>query len=198
MDPEIKIKALPLDAQRCRFTVDRPVLERGALFFGSTERAKGSPLAEALFALGDVAGVLIARETITVTRSDSGEWPDLARRVGAAIRAQLEAGTPPVGAAALAGMPGEQEIRARVQQLLDAEINPAVGAHGGWVELLGVQENNVFLQLGGGCQGCGMADVTLKQGIETLLRREIPELGEVLDQTDHAAGRNPFYAPSKK
>ncbi|TMQ73660.1 MAG: NifU family protein [Candidatus Eisenbacteria bacterium] len=198
MDPEINIKALPLDAQRCRFTLDRPLLERGALFFASAEQAKGSPLAEALFALGDVAAVLVARETVTVTRAGLGEWPDLARRVGAAIRAQLQSGTPPIGAAALVDVPGEEEIRARVQQLLDSEINPAVGAHGGWVELLGVQENNVFLQLGGGCQGCGMADVTLKQGIETLLRREIPELGEVLDQTDHAAGRNPFYAPSKK
>jgi Fe-S cluster biogenesis protein NfuA len=110
----------------------------------------------------------------------------------------MQTDVPPVATAVLASMPGEDEIRARVQHLLDSEINPAVGSHGGWVELLGVQDNNVFLQLGGGCQGCGMADVTLKQGIVTLLRREIPELGEVFDQTDHAAGSNPYYAQSKK
>ena len=140
----------------------------------------------------------MSHDTVTVTRASPGEWSELARKVGAAIRAQLQSGAPAVAAAALEDIPGEDEIRARVQHLLDTEINPAVGSHGGWVELLGVQRNDVFLQLGGGCQGCGMADVTLKQGIETLLRKEIPELGEVLDQTDHAAGRNPFYAQSKK
>ena len=198
MDQEIRIKALPLDAQRCRFTVDRPVLENRAVFFPAAGKAAGSPLAEALFAIPGIGQVLVSHDTVTVTRSGVGEWPELARQVGAAIRAQLLSGTPAVGAEALASMPGEDEIRARVEHLLETQINPAVASHGGWVELLGVQANNVFLQLGGGCQGCGMADVTLKQGIETLLRQEIPELGEVLDQTDHAAGRNPYYAQSKK
>ena len=198
MDQEIKIKAVPIDAQRCRFTVDRPVLKDRAVFFPAVGRAAGSPLAEALFALAGVATVLVSHDTVTVTRTGYGEWPELARQVGAAIRAQLQSGAEPVSASALASMPGEDEIRTRVEHLLETQINPAVASHGGWVELLGVQANNVFLQLGGGCQGCGMADVTLKQGIETLLRQEIPELGEVLDQTDHAAGRNPYYAQSKK
>ena len=160
----------------------------------------GRPLTSTLelHLLWSEESVTISGETVTVTRNDYGEWPDLARRAGAAIRAQLQTGAPPVAASALEGMPGADEIRARVQQLLEQEINPAVASHGGWVELLGVEGNDVFLQLGGGCQGCGMADVTLKQGIETLLREEIPELGEVLDQTDHAAGRNPYYAQSKK
>lgn len=198
MDQEIRIKALPLDDRRCRFTVDRPVLPDRAVYFPAPGRAVGSPLAEALFAIPGVASVLVSHDTVTVTRAGSGEWPSIARQIGAAIRTQLASSATPIAEAALAGMPGEDEIRARVQELLDTQINPAVGSHGGWVELLGVQGNNVFLQLGGGCQGCGMADVTLKQGIETLLRQEIPELGDVLDQTDHAAGRNPYYAQSKK
>ena len=198
MDTEITIKALPIDSQRCRFTVDRPVLEDRAVFFPAAGKAAGSPLAEALFAIDGVTAVLVSHDTVTVTKTGFGEWPETARKVGAAIRAQLVSGVPLVAASALASMPGEAEIRSRVQHLLETQINPAVGSHGGWVELLGVQGNNVFLQLGGGCQGCGMADVTLKQGIETLLREEIPELGEVLDQTDHAAGRNPYYAASKK
>jgi Fe-S cluster biogenesis protein NfuA len=198
MNEEIRIKALPLDSQRCRFTVDRPVLEHRAVFFPAAAKAAGSPLAEALFAIPNVAAVLVSHDTVTVTLANAGEWSELAGKMGGAIRAQLQSGTPAIAGAVLEDIPGEDEIRARVQQLLDTEINPAVGSHGGWVELRGVQGNNVFLQLGGGCQGCGMADVTLKQGIETLLRKEIPELGEVLDQTDHAAGRNPFYAQSKK
>lgn len=89
------------------------------------------------------------------------------------------------------------EIKERVQHLLDTSINPGVAGHGGFIRLLDVQENVVYLQMGGGCQGCGMADVTLKAGIESLIKEEIPEVTEVLDTTDHSAGRNPYYTPSK-
>ena len=89
------------------------------------------------------------------------------------------------------------EIKERVQHLLDTSINPGVAGHGGFVRLMDVQDNVVYLQMGGGCQGCGMADVTLKAGIERLIKEEIPEVTEVLDTTDHAAGRNPYYTPSK-
>ena len=82
-------------------------------------------------------------------------------------------------------------------ELFAREINPAIAAHGGFVELLDVKGNEVYLRLGGGCQGCGMADVTLKQGIEASIRRVVPEVGAIMDTTDHAAGRNPYYAPSK-
>ncbi len=85
-----------------------------------------------------------------------------------------------------------------IQMVLDNEINPAVAAHGGLISLIDVKENVVYLRLGGGCQGCGMADVTLKQGIEKSIRFAVPEVGEILDVTDHASGRNPYYTPSKK
>ncbi len=93
---------------------------------------------------------------------------------------------------------GQDPIGARVQQILDAHVNPNVQAHGGHVSLIDVQEGRVYLQLGGGCQGCGMVDVTLRQGIEVMLKQEIPEITEVLDTTDHAAGDNPYYQPSKE
>jgi len=92
---------------------------------------------------------------------------------------------------------GDLDLKERVQHLLDTSINPGVAGHGGFVRLMDVQDNVVYVQMGGGCQGCGMADVTLKAGIETLIKEEIPEVTEVLDTTDHAAGRNPFYTPSK-
>ena len=85
----------------------------------------------------------------------------------------------------------------RVQEIIDNQINPGVGSHGGWVELLGVRENKAFIRLGGGCQGCGMADVTLKQGIETMIFAGAPEITQVIDETDHAAGDNPYYRPAK-
>jgi IscR-regulated protein YhgI len=88
-------------------------------------------------------------------------------------------------------------LKSRVQEIIDTMINPAVAGHGGYVELIDVQDNRVYLQMGGGCQGCGAADVTLKAGIERLLREEIPEIAEILDTTDHAAGTNPYYTPGK-
>ena len=91
----------------------------------------------------------------------------------------------------------EDEVKSRIQRILDEMINPAVSSHGGWVELLDVKENVAYLRLGGGCQGCGMVNVTLKQGIETTLKEEIPQLAGVIDQTDHAGGSNPYYQPSK-
>jgi Fe/S biogenesis protein NfuA len=90
-----------------------------------------------------------------------------------------------------------EDLTAKVQELLDSTINPAVAGHGGFVQLIDVKDNRVYLQLGGGCQGCGAADITLKSGIERLIKEEIPEIEEVLDTTDHASGENPYYAPSK-
>jgi Fe/S biogenesis protein NfuA len=91
----------------------------------------------------------------------------------------------------------DQTIKNKVQKILDEMINPAVAGHGGFVELLEVKEKVVYLMLGGGCQGCGMVNVTLKQGIEATLRDEIPQITGVVDQTDHAGGSNPYYQPSK-
>ena len=81
----------------------------------------------------------------------------------------------------------------RVQHVLDEKINPAVSGHGGRVSLIDLKEKTVYLQLEGGCQGCGMADVTLKQGIEVMIKESVPEIEEIYDVTDHANGRNPYY-----
>jgi Fe/S biogenesis protein NfuA len=94
-------------------------------------------------------------------------------------------------------MSEQPDLRTRVQEVIETMINPAVAGHGGYVELIDVQESRVYLAMGGGCQGCGAADITLKAGIERLLREEIPEISEVLDTTDHGAGSNPYYTPGK-
>jgi Fe/S biogenesis protein NfuA len=91
----------------------------------------------------------------------------------------------------------EKQVKDAVQKILDEMINPAIAGHGGWVDLLDVKDNNVYLRLGGGCVGCGMVNVTLKQGIEATLREEIPQIAGVIDQTDHAGGTNPYYQPAK-
>ena len=84
-----------------------------------------------------------------------------------------------------------------IQELLDNSINPSVAMHGGHIALVDVQDDTVYIRLEGGCQGCGMADVTLKQGIEVQIKQTVPEIVKVLDVSDHAAGENPYYQPAK-
>lgn len=91
----------------------------------------------------------------------------------------------------------ENPIAQRVQDVLDREINPGVASHGGVVALEAVEGDAAIVRLGGGCQGCGAADVTLKSGIEGAILAAVPEIKRVLDVTDHASGTNPYYAPSE-
>ena len=83
-------------------------------------------------------------------------------------------------------------------QVLEEQINPAIASHGGHAELVAVEEPIAYLRLGGGCQGCGMAAVTLSQGIEVAILESVPEITEVVDVTDHASGANPYYEAAKK
>ncbi|MBI3992839.1 MAG: NifU family protein [Candidatus Lambdaproteobacteria bacterium] len=92
--------------------------------------------------------------------------------------------------------PREEQMKI-VQNLLDEEVNPAVASHGGYFELLDVKDDTVYVALGGGCQGCGMVDVTLRQGVEQRMREVLPEMVALVDTTDHASGSNPYYQPSK-
>jgi Fe/S biogenesis protein NfuA len=90
--------------------------------------------------------------------------------------------------------PGDDApLEARVAAVLDHEINPSIAGHGGWAQLVEVDGRDVHLSLGGGCQGCGMAQVTLRQGIEVALRHWVPEIEAVHDATDHTSGENPYY-----
>ncbi len=84
----------------------------------------------------------------------------------------------------------EGTVEERVAQLLEQAINPAIAAHGGYARLVSVEAETAFLQLGGGCQGCGLAAVTLRNGIETAIKQNVPEITEIVDVTDHAAGAN--------
>ncbi len=198
MDKDIAIIGEPtVNPATCKFTVDRTVYPGGSAYFSRREAAKLSPLAQKIFEIPEVESLLIADNQITVTKSGPDPWPVIGKQVGAKIREHLRSGNLAVNPDYDQTLPPESEIRKRVQQLLDREINPAVGMHGGWVELIDVRKNSVYLRLGGGCQGCGAADVTLKMGIEKSIRELIPEVGEILDTTDHAAGRNPYYQPSK-
>jgi Fe/S biogenesis protein NfuA len=89
-------------------------------------------------------------------------------------------------------------VAERVVQVVTEMINPAIASHGGVAEVVAVEDETVFVRLGGGCQGCGMATVTLSQGIESTLKQMVPEITKVVDVTDHAHGNNPYYEQAKK
>lgn len=89
--------------------------------------------------------------------------------------------------------PLEGPVAERVEQVIDEQVNPAVAQHGGQVSLVDVRDDTVYVRMGGGCQGCGMANVTLTQGIERMITDAVPEIENIEDVTDHAAGSNPYY-----
>lgn len=177
----------------CRFTVDR-TLFIGTKTVNDEGGARGMPLAEKLFEIEGVEKIQLIGRLLVVTKSDVVGWDAIIERVGAILTAYFVSGL------ALS----QDEIRdhmmlvgrgtkEKVQYLIDQEINPGVAAHAGFVELIDVRDDTVYLRLGGGCQGCGAADFTLRQGIESVIRREVPEIRRVLDITDHAAGVHPYY-----
>lgn len=180
------------DIRVCRFTVDRPV-HSGAETFASADEAKGNKLAESLFRLPGISKVELNGYEVAVTQTGQEDWRQIGKRIGAAIRNFLN----PPPEIPEGEMLQASALREKVQLILDEQINPGVASHGGFVELLDVQDDNIYIRMGGGCQGCGAADVTLKMGIERLIRDQVPQVREIFDTTDHASGQNPFYAPSK-
>lgn len=200
---EIKITAEPIDNGRCKFLVSEPLHAGGVRRFASPDEARGSPLAEAIFAIpgADVAEVVVSGNLVTVVKRGPAAWQVVGKAVGQAIRAALAGPGPAVApkAAAPAGSNDvDDALYEQVADLFDRQVNPMVARHGGRVELIDVQDAVVMVRMAGGCQGCGMADVTLRQGIEAMLHQHVPEVRGIVDITDHAAGSNPYFAAAKK
>jgi Fe-S cluster biogenesis protein NfuA len=196
---ELRITAEPHPSgQSCRFVLEKELYPGAAAVFESADSARGSPLAEMIFGVEGVRRLAVTPNTISVTiERPEADWRARARQIAQVIRAHYASGQPAVADDKKGNPARDIQIGQKVQAILDEEINPGVAAHGGFVTLLDVKNSQVYLQLGGGCQGCGMADVTLKYGIETILRERVPEVVGVVDQTDHAGGTNPYYSPGK-
>lgn len=191
----VRIKAEPqASGDACKFLVDRPVFAGRSWFFAGPGVTQGSPLAEKLFALPEVDSVLIDDSTLSVTRkTKEGDWKALATQIGAIVRAQLESGEPAVAGTIADNIPAETEIRDQIQRVIDLEVNPGVAAHSGHISLTAVRGNSVYIKMGGGCQGCSAADLTLKEGIHRSFRSAVPFVGAIYDETDHKAGLNPYF-----
>ena len=90
----------------------------------------------------------------------------------------------------------DKDVVTAIESLLKEKINPSIASHGGRVSLVDVKDNIMFVQMEGGCQGCAASAVTLRQGIEATVKNTIPQIEEIIDITDHASGKNPYYKPS--
>ena len=195
---EIRIKArVSKDMTSCTLMVDRPVLDGlSAWLPGARWATDVSPLAVKLFTVEGVGTVLLHNTTVTITLAygNTRAWDDLAAEAGAVIREHLKSGEPVVSQAFLDSVPPEEDVRHRIQSCIDLEVNPGIAAHSGVITLERVEGNTIFITMGGGCQGCAASTVTLRQGIHTSFRQTVPQIGAIYDETDHAAGRNPFYS----
>jgi Fe-S cluster biogenesis protein NfuA len=194
---QILIKAQPSrDNEQCKFMVNRPLFEGRSWLFSNFEEAAGSPIAEAVFSIDSIETLLIHDSTAVVTKTGAkgrSDWEALAKEVGSALRKALEAETQLVSQEIIKSIPSEDVVREEIQKVIDTEVNPGVAGHGGRITLTAITGNTVTIQMGGGCQGCSAADMTLKQGIHSSFRKAVPYVGAIYDETDHAAGSNPYY-----
>jgi len=174
-----------------KFLPGRAVMENGTRDFAAPEEAEASPLAEALFGLGDVTGVFFGREFISVTAASGTDWSSLKPDVLAILLDHFSANMPLFKPAA-AGFsvpsadadyplddPEDTDIVVQIKELIETRIRPAVANDGGDIVYRGFQKGVVFLQMQGACAGCPSSSATLKNGIEQLLKHYVPEVIEV-------------------
>ena len=192
----IRVETSLADPDTCKFIVSRTLHPGGPFFFHNKARAAGSPLGERLFDLPGVANVLIAENLVTICKESIASWSGLKAAIGKAIRTQLHTGVPAILEMHLHTIKqgrSDAEINTAVQELLDKEVNRSIANHGGKISIVEVRQGKLLISMSGGCQGCASSQVTLRQGFEVMLKRIAPEIEEILDTTNHAAGKQPFY-----
>lgn len=173
-----------------KFLPGRRVMDAGTRDFANHEEAEASPLAEALFALGDVEGVFFGSDFISVTAAPGAGWPDLKPQVLSVLLDHFTAEMPLFrpGSAAEINVPAEEEfaddpadadIVAQIRELIDTRVRPAVANDGGDIVYRGFDKGTVYLRMHGACAGCPSSTATLKHGIESLLKHYVPEVTEV-------------------
>ncbi|MEZ4386713.1 MAG: NifU family protein [Candidatus Krumholzibacteriia bacterium] len=191
---DIAITAQPTaNPQVCTFRVDRTLHEGRAVRCRNAEEAAGSPLLEALFGIAEVREVVVMGSVLSVAKDGERGWRELGPDLGRAIRGAVASGGPLIAAEFADRTPAEDEIRAEVEKVLAAHVNPQIASHGGHVEVTDVQGTTVYLVMGGGCQGCASASQTLRHGVEKAIRQYVSAVTEIVDVTDHASGTNPYY-----
>jgi Fe-S cluster biogenesis protein NfuA len=185
----IETEATPNPAT-LKFLPGRSVMDTGTRDFATPEEAEASPLAEALFNLGDVTGVFFGRDFISVTAAPGVEWPGLKPDVLGILLDHFSANMPLFRPGSAAGFsvpaeesftddPADADIVAQIKELIETRVRPAVANDGGDIVYRGFDKGKVYLQMQGACSGCPSSTATLKNGIEQLLKYYVPEVTEV-------------------
>ncbi len=162
---------------------------------------------------GDLA-IVIANDSVAKLRGATVDWSEDRLHSGFVVINPNKPPSPPLALPTLPMSPGagpaarppqtvpgaglDSDVARRVTAVLDRDVNPSIASHGGHAELAGIEGATAYLRLGGGCQGCGMATVTLSQGIEVAITQAVSEIARVVDVTDHASGTNPYFEQAKK
>ena len=169
-----------------KFLPGRAVMPDGTRDFASPEEAEASPLADALFGLGDVEGVFFGSDFVSVTKAPGSEWPVLKPDVLAVLLDHFASAAPLFHASAAPEevttfpiAPEDEDVVAQIAELIDTRVRPAVAADGGDIILRGFDKGTVYLAMQGACAGCPSSTMTLKQGVEQLLKYYVPEVTEV-------------------
>jgi len=175
-----------------KFLPGRTVMDMGTRDFATPEEAVQSPLAEAIFALGDVTGVFFGRSFVSVTAAPGTDWAALKPDVLTILLDHFSADMPLFRPATAAGIavpaldalhsddPADADIVDQIKELIETRVRPAVASDGGDIVYRGFDKGKVYLQLQGACSGCPSSSATLKGGIESLLKHYVPEVTEVL------------------
>jgi NFU1 iron-sulfur cluster scaffold homolog, mitochondrial len=197
---DVMVSTEPVDDFRYNFIVNRSVNDQapGVYRFVSAADAASAPVAEAILGIPGIEEVILSDRTVAVVRGAGVEWCDLEERVRYAITSAVTALNAVTHAPARASKMDDDTMYEVVTELFRGTINPSVAQHGGAVELIDVQDATVVLRMKGGCQGCGMANVTLRQGIEATLKRAVPGFKGIQDVTDHSAGTDPYFSSAKE
>ncbi|HEX8535640.1 MAG TPA: NifU family protein [Allosphingosinicella sp.] len=173
-----------------KFLPGQPVMTGGTRDFATPEEAEASPLAEAIFSTGDVTGVFFGRDFVSVTAGPGVEWRDLKPQILNVLLDHFSSGAPLFRSGSAAGIviaadeemgddPEDAEIVAQIRELIDTRVRPAVAQDGGDIVYRGFRGGTVFLALQGACSGCPSSTMTLKNGIESLLKHYVPEVETV-------------------
>lgn len=191
---QVSVEALSNESRR--FVINQAISSREVVYTDSTE-ALQSPIASKIFGFPWTESVKVGDQFVEVKKQDWVEWEILEEPLKGLIEEHFQnvEGTieenpqPETNKTSTLDTPEAQTIL----KLIEGQINPALAAHGGFVTLHSVEDNKVFLEMGGGCQGCAMSYQTMKEGIETAIKEVVPSITEVVDVTNHGAGTNPYF-----
>jgi Fe/S biogenesis protein NfuA len=189
-------RAQEADAERLALWVEVTGSRDGAYTYDIYFQVAGDAADADSVSGGDDLKVVVPQSSVARLGGARLDWSD----EGEGGLVILNPNTPPRTDVFASRPPGDLtgDMAQRVLAVLEEQVNPSIAMHGGRADLVAVEEDIVYLRLSGGCQGCGLATVTLSQGIEVALRDALPEIVSVVDVTDHASGANPFYEPAKK